>query len=227
MGAPRDDLFEGVSIAGLTDVRRRTSGSAFADLDRDGDQDIVLVSIPQGNAGRPVLEMFLNQGDLEFRRCTLELWNSEGTGAAVLHGSQAPLLADLNRDGFLDIFVAAKSQCGGDTGDQFCRSNLFVSDGDWFRFRERSELAGVTNPGAHNAYVSVGDVDGNGFLDLAIGGHQIGTSTPRPISRLFLGGRRGFRDVAGRIRGFGGGRGHVRRSAGSQWLRGPVARLRW
>ena len=80
--------------AGLVKSDRIGVGSAFADIDNDGDQDLYITSVREGNI------LYENDGKGNFRDIT----KSSGTGLKA-HSSGA-VFFDYNRDGLLDLFVS-------------------------------------------------------------------------------------------------------------------------
>jgi hypothetical protein len=104
--------------------------------------------------------------------------------------AQVPNLADFNGDGFLDIFITRHSPmtAGENRGNVTPLGNTFlVSDGAWERFVDVSAKMGARNELAYNRQSSIGDVNGDGFLDLAIGCDNIGNAMGGvPHSRLYV-----------------------------------------
>ena len=171
-GTPGDaagetQLFEQVFIKGITDVAAASQGMAWIDLNRDGRLDLLILQ------RQP--KLFLNQGSFEFQEHPLHL-DGEVTG------TQAPTFVDFNGDGLLDFYL---STAGGRN-----RASLFLAQGTWDRFKEFAVGMGVDNAGAYaRGQVSVGDVNGDGWLDMAIAANQIGSGGPRsgrPLSRLYV-----------------------------------------
>ena len=78
--------------AGVAAPDRRATGCAFADLDGDGDQDLVLVSLGGPNA------VFVNDGKGHFTEQT--------AGLTSTAGSMTVAVADVDGDGDLDLYVA-------------------------------------------------------------------------------------------------------------------------
>ncbi|MFQ5684741.1 MAG: FG-GAP-like repeat-containing protein [Candidatus Binatia bacterium] len=158
--------------AGVADVNRPgtgvSTGSAWADYDNDGHEDLLLVKW-----GNP--ELFRNNGDGTFTRVT-----QEARLRPWIYASDA-IWWDFNRDGCLDIYMAAyfrpehnlwnldttrilqedfeQSRNGG-------RNQLYEGHCDG-TFKEVSEKYGLDDPGWTFA-VGAADLDGNGFPDLYV-----------------------------------------------------------
>ena len=88
--------FQDVTEAAGLAVLDRTSQSLFADIDNDGDQDLILLT-------RPGPMLFVNDGKGRFTR-RAEAFQFE----QPLQGSlTSAAIADYDRDGFLDIYLCA------------------------------------------------------------------------------------------------------------------------
>jgi hypothetical protein len=219
-------LFECAHVPGLTDIRKGVNGFALADLNRDGLPDFIAtvsppVSLPgvagttTGNVQRSrrrtaidELVVFLNEGGFHFRAHRIEIRDSKLTPENFDGRAQVPNLADFNGDGFLDIVITRHSpmQANENRDNVPLLGNTFlVSDGAWDRFVDVSDKMGTRNERAYNRQSSIGDVNGDGWLDFAIGCDNIGNAMGGvPHSRLFVFRPQGKRFPDGRFEDIGG-----------------------
>jgi hypothetical protein len=126
-------------------------GVGIGDINNDGLADVYLTSNMEKN------KLFLNLGNFKFKDITA----SSGT-AGVHDWSTGVVMADINGDGLLDIYV-----CNAGTGKDDNRKNeLFINNGD-LTFSEKAEEYGLADNGltTHAAFF---DYDGDGDLDAFI-----------------------------------------------------------
>jgi enediyne biosynthesis protein E4 len=124
-------------------------GVALGDVNNDGLMDIFLTS----NMGPNVL--YLNQGDFRFK----DISESAGIGG---HGewSTGASMADVNGDGWTDIYVCNSGNVEGDER----HNELYINNGD-LTFTESAARYGINDRGysTHGAFF---DYDRDGDLDL-------------------------------------------------------------
>jgi len=192
-------LFEPVEIPGFTDVRGEANGLAFADLDRDGRLDIIRT----GNRSR--LTFLLNRGGLRFEPRTIEVRNPDGSPGQVTPRPEIPNFADFNRDGFLDIYITTNGGRGQWARRSGVKGNqLLVSDGSPFAFVDLTDVMEVRNAEAFSRQTSIGDVNGDGWLDIAVGADNIADgSGGLPHRRLYVFRPRGDRFEDGTFESIG------------------------
>lgn len=86
--------FEDITArTGVACADQASTGAAFADLDGDGDLDLIVGGILRG------ARLFLNEGGGRFRESTHE------AGISSRMGTTSLALADVNGDGWLDLYV--------------------------------------------------------------------------------------------------------------------------
>jgi catechol 2,3-dioxygenase-like lactoylglutathione lyase family enzyme len=192
--AGHDTLFKSICIAGLTDIQEGMNGVAIVDLNKDGLLDIVATYSPPLSAGGrwgsgEKLRVFVNEGGFRFRLHSVKLLDSKVAPEGFGRG-QVPVLADFNNDGFLDLFVSRHAQMQegkSNPNDQKLGNGLYLSEGAWDVFRDVSAKMGIQNEKAYNRQPSLGDVNKDGWLDIAVGCDNIGNAMGGfPHSRLYV-----------------------------------------
>ncbi len=210
--AGRGQLFESIVVPDFTSIQEGMNGVAIADLNKDGLLDIVATySAPRGTGGQwgsgEKLRVFINEGDFQLRQHTIKIVDSKVSPDAFGRG-QVPVLADFNGDGFLDLFVTRHAQMSGgqpNPRDQKLGNGLYLSDGAWDSFRDVSAKMGIQNEKAYNRQPSIGDVNKDGWLDIAVGCDNIKDAQGGfPHSRLYVFKPNGAEFTDGRFEDIGG-----------------------
>ena len=192
--AGRGQLFESICVPGFTNIQEGMNGLAIVDLNKDGLLDIVATYSPPRFLGGAwgageKLRAFINEGGFKFRQHTIKILDSKVSPENFGRG-QVPNLADFNGDGFLDLFVTRHAQMSGGRSlpnDQKLGNGLYVSEGSWDTFRDVSAKMGIQNEKAYNRQPSFGDVNKDGWLDIAVGCDNIGNAMGGfPHSRLYI-----------------------------------------
>src|SRR5512133_1459155 len=124
-------------------------GVAIGDINNDGLQDIFMVA----NMGPDVL--YLNKGDFIFEDIS-ETAGIQGNGK----WSTGVSFADVNADGWLDIYVCNSGNLGGAENN----NKLYINNGN-LTFTERAEELGIGGTGNSTQGVFF-DYDKDGDLDL-------------------------------------------------------------
>jgi hypothetical protein len=132
----------------LTEAMLYSAGVAVADYDNDGDLDLYFVS---GNEGNNYL--YQNQGDGTF----IETASEAGVAIPGVISS-GPTFADIDGDGWLDLFVGAIDK------DPYY---LFQNNKDG-TFTDITISAGVIIKAANSVSTTFGDIDNDGDLDMFI-----------------------------------------------------------
>jgi hypothetical protein len=157
-------------LGDLPEVRGRTSGAVFADLDGDGDVDLVAARTPRdGERQAAPTAVYENVGDGEFEP-------AESAGIDHALGGRSIGVLDYDADGLLDLFIVEDVYEGGS-------SRLYRNAGD-LRFEDVTAEAGLPLD-VDGLGLASGDVNQDGWTDLFVGGSN----------RLFVGGNGGFDEV--------------------------------
>ncbi|MEJ1238520.1 VCBS repeat-containing protein [Chryseolinea sp. T2] len=131
-------------------------GAAIGDFNNDGLDDIYFTGNMKPNA------LYVNQGNFRFKEV------AAAAGVDCPKGWKTGVaLADVNGDGFLDIYV-----CYSGKGDPELRRNkLFLNNGN-LTFREAAATVGLDDPG-YSTHASFFDYDRDGDLDMYLLNHNV------------------------------------------------------
>ena len=163
-------------IAGEAAGSRGTEAEFFAGGVAVGDYD---------NDG--LIDLFVDSGNLEPSKLYRNLGGNRFEDVAevagvrlVNHRGSGPTFADVNGDGWLDLFV------GGIEGDG---NRLFISNGDG-TFVDATSGSGLEMEAPNTISATFGDINGDGFLDLAVShwGNEVKPNT----ETIWLGNGNGY-----------------------------------
>lgn len=126
-------------------------GVAIGDINNDGLADVYFTSNMQAN------KLYLNKGDWQFEDI------SEKAGIGGQRGwSTGVAMADVNSDGWLDIYVCNSGDIAGDNKE----NELYINNGDG-TFSEKAAAYGLNDSG-FSTHASFFDYDMDGDLDCYI-----------------------------------------------------------
>ncbi|MEL6392109.1 MAG: T9SS type A sorting domain-containing protein [Bacteroidota bacterium] len=144
--------FEGVSFSAV----------AFADVDGDNDQDVLISG--QNNQFLPTTNLYLNDGSGVFTIDASANFEDLGFGSIAF--------ADIENDGDQDVVITGIDNLGGDI------TKLYANNGS-------GSFTEINTPfeGVHDSSISFEDVDGDNDQDLLITGFS---TTAGHISKLYI-----------------------------------------
>ncbi len=156
-------------------------GVAIGDLNGDELPEVVLTSNQSG------AQLFLNKGKFQFREITKQAGLTSGAGS----WTTGVALADVNGDGWLDIYV-----CHAGMGSAARRANaLWINDGpnedSVPTFTEQARSFGIADEG-YGVHAAFFDYDRDGDVDLFLI-----NNSPRAVSSFGLNNTRRVRDPNG------------------------------
>ncbi|MEM9721542.1 MAG: VCBS repeat-containing protein [Bacteroidota bacterium] len=136
-------------------------GVAVGDVNNDGLPDIYFT----GNL--VASDLYLNQGDLKFQ----EIAKEAGVEAAGLWNTGVTM-ADVNGDGWLDIYVCRSAAADANKRRNLLFINEGVDESGIPKFSEQAALYGVADPG-YSTQAAFFDYDRDGDLDLYVLNHSV------------------------------------------------------
>ncbi len=132
------------------------SGVAIGDLNNDSLPDIYFTGNMMAS------HLYINKGNLQFE----EIAQQAGVAAAGLWNTGVTM-ADVNGDGWLDIYV-----CRSAAADPDKRKNLLFINNHNLTFTEQAERYGLADP-AYSTQASFFDYDRDGDLDMYLLNHSV------------------------------------------------------
>ncbi len=126
-------------------------GVAIGDVNNDGLPDLYFTNTMKPNA------LYINKGNMVFEDVTMKAGVTGGNGV-----SWGATMADINGDGWLDIFVCKSGD--KELPDRWDKCYINQHDGT---FKEMAKEMGIANPG-YSVQAAFFDYDGDNDLDLFI-----------------------------------------------------------
>ena len=131
---------------------RGIPGVAVLDFDNDGDEDIYVTNGP-GQANSLFANQLAQTGEMTF----IDVGESSGAGA-IAQDSSGVCFGDIDNDGDHDIYVLG-------TGED----NVMLRNNGDGTFTDITEHAGLGAEGRWSSSATMGDVNGDGLLDIYVG----------------------------------------------------------
>ncbi len=151
-----DTPFEGVIFGAI----------AFADIDNDFDQDVLITG--KNTLGFPIAKLYMNNGNGQYN--LVEETPFEGVQSSAI------VFVDVDGDNDQDVFIS------GMNADNIGCTNLYLNDG----FGNFTKLEDTPFVGVVDSAIAVADVDNDNDEDILITGTSVPTVAPGPISYLYL-----------------------------------------
>jgi len=135
-------------------------GATVFDFNNDGFEDLFLTSGTAADA------LYLNNGDGSFKNIY------ETSGLTISRGfvTQGAVSADVNKDGFKDLFITTINTTDGKNTIPRAKNLFFINNGD-STFRDATSEYQLDQLNSFSTGVSFGDVNADGYPDLYIGNY--------------------------------------------------------
>ncbi|UUC45508.1 T9SS type A sorting domain-containing protein [Flavobacterium cerinum] len=149
---------------------------AVADVDNDGDQDLLVAGSIQTSGGNPAIgfrmELYYNDGNANFTMATGMPFIGIGDYLAIA-------FADVNNDGFQDILSMGRKYSETIQGNNIQEANLYLNDGTGGFIR----IPDMPFTSHSTGNIVFADVDNDGDQDVLITGIGTGTTAVAKLYR--------------------------------------------
>ena len=156
------DVTEDSGINHQYEVYEGTFGGGVTvfDFNNDGFEDLYITS------GIKDDKLYLNNGDGTFKNVF------EGSGLEVTskYVTQGVVSADVNRDGFRDLFITTITTTNGKNIIPRAKNLLLLNNGD-STFKDVTNEYGLEDLNSFSTGPSLGDIDADGYPDLFVGNY--------------------------------------------------------
>lgn len=135
-------------------------GATVFDLNNDGFEDLFITS----GIAKDVL--YLNNGDGTFTN----IYETSGLTLSHKFVTQGAASADVNRDGYRDLFITTINTNDGSNVIPRAKNLLFINNGD-LTFRDATAEFGLSELNSFSTGASFGDFNADGYPDLFVGNY--------------------------------------------------------
>lgn len=139
--------FSKITNLAIVQDTRKSMGSAWADVDNDGDFDLVVVNYESGN------QLFINDNGIFTEQVDSEI-------ASELVNSFSAVFADVDNDGAVDLFIS------NSYNDTHFTNSLYLNDGSGNFIKDT--ISSLSNHQGWTYSAAFGDYDYNGWLDIIL-----------------------------------------------------------
>ena len=135
-------------------------GATVFDMNNDGFEDLFITS------GMKPDVLYLNNGDGTFKN----IYKTSGLDFTKNYVTQGAVSADVNRDGFRDLFITTINTTDSNSVIPRAENLLFLNNGD-LTFRDATEEFGLKELNSFSTGPSFGDVNADGYPDIFVGNY--------------------------------------------------------
>ncbi len=135
-------------------------GAAVFDVNNDGFEDVFITSGMEEDA------LYLNKGNGKFQN----IYSGSGLEISKDYVTQGAVSADVNRDGYRDLFITTINKSDGSQKIPRAKNLLFLNNGD-LTFRDATVEFGLEDLNSFSTGPSFGDFNADGYPDLYVGNY--------------------------------------------------------
>ncbi len=137
-------------------------GAVVFDINNDGFEDLFITS------GTAEDVLYLNNGDGTFKN----IFQNSGLEITKNYVTQAAVSADVNKDGFRDLFITTINTLDSTSVIPRAKNLLFLNNGD-LTFKDGTSQFGLDEFNSFSTGASFGDVNADGYPDLYVGNYFV------------------------------------------------------